>query len=446
MSSKPPTFLPQEIIRAKRDGQALTDAQIEQFVAGLTDGSVGDGQAAALAMAVFFRGMNIDERVALTRAMSQSGTTMHWDRSELHGPVIDKHSTGGVGDKVSLMLAPLVASCGAHVPMISGRGLGHTGGTFDKLESIPGYQTRPDNDLFHKVVTEVGCAIIGQTSDLAPADGRLYAIRDVTATVESIPLITASILSKKLAAGLDALVMDVTFGSGAFMSELGQAEELAHSIVSVARGAGLVTTAVLTDMNQVLGTTAGNALEVRETIDWLVGDSDDPRLTEVVLALGAEMLLLGGLAADIESATDRLTSARADGTAAERFQAMVTALGGPADLVENPTKHLQTAPVTRRVDPATDGYVQSIDTRAVGLAVVTLGGGRKRVGDTIDHAVGLSDVASLGQYVDGERPLAIVHARTEAEAAMAADALRAACVIGDAPIAPGPVVAGRITE
>ena len=240
--------------------------------------------------------------------------------------------------------------------------------------------------------------------------------------------------------------MDVTFGNGAFMSELGQAEELAHSIVSVARGAGLVTTALLTDMNQVLGTTAGNALEVRETIDWLVGTSDEPRLTEVVLALGAEMLVLGGLAADIESATKRLISARADGSAAERFQAMVTALGGPADLVENPTKHLQTAPVTRRVDPGHDGYVQSIDTRSVGLAVVALGGGRIRVEDTIDHAVGLSDVVGLGQYVDGERPLATVHARTESEAAMAADAVRAAYVIGEAAPAIGPVVAGRITE
>jgi thymidine phosphorylase len=424
----------------------LGNGEIEQFVAGLTDRSIGDGQAAAFAMAVFFRGMNLDERVALTRAMSQSGTLMHWDRSVLRGPVVDKHSTGGVGDKVSLMLAPLVAACGAHVPMISGRGLGHTGGTFDKLESIPGYQTKPDNDLFHKVVAEVGCAIIGQTSDLAPADGRLYSIRDVTATVESIPLITASILSKKLAAGLDALVMDVTFGNGAFMSELGQAEELAHSIVSVARGAGLVTTALLTDMNQVLGSTAGNALEVRETIDWLVGTSDDPRLTEVVLALGSEMLVLGGLAADIETATKQLISARANGKAAECFQAMVTALGGPADLVDNPAAHLQSAPVTRRVDPGHDGYVQSMDTRSIGLAVVTLGGGRMRVEDTIDHTVGLSDVAGLGSFVDGDRPLAIVHARTDSEAEMAADAIRAACVIGDTAPEIGPVVAGRIAE
>ncbi|MEP7048435.1 MAG: thymidine phosphorylase, partial [Ilumatobacteraceae bacterium] len=351
-----------------------------------------------------------------------------------------------VGDKVSLMLAPLVASCGAHVPMISGRGLGHTGGTFDKLESIPGYQTRPDNELFHKVVAEVGCAIIGQTADLAPADGRLYAIRDVTATVESIPLITASILSKKLAAGLDALVMDVTFGNGAFMSTLEQAEELAHSIVAVARGAGLVTTALLTDMNQVLGTSAGNALEIRETIDWLVGDSDDARLTEVVIALGAEMLVLGGLATDTESAAKRLTAARAAGFAAEKFQAMVTALGGPPDLVDNPAAHLRAAPVRYRVEPHRNGYVESIDTRGMGLAVVTLGGGRMRVEDDIDHAVGLSDVIGLGQYVDGDRTLAVVHARNDIEAKIAADAVRAACVIGDAPPATGPVVASRVVE
>ena len=445
MSSDGGVFLPQEIIRTKRDGGQLSDAEIERFVQGITDGTVGDGQAAALAMAVFFQGMDIGERVALTRAMSRSGSTMQWDRADLNGPVVDKHSTGGVGDKVSLMLAPLVAACGAHVPMISGRGLGHTGGTFDKLESIPGYQTQPDNDLFHKVVAEVGCAIIGQTSDLAPADGRLYAIRDVTATVESIPLITASILSKKLAAGLDALVMNVTFGSGAFMTDLGRAEELAHSIVDVAVGAGLLTNAVLTDMNQVLGHTAGNALEVRETIDWLTGAGDDPRLTEVVLALGAEMLVLGGLAADLESATSRLAAARADGAAAERFQQMVSALGGPNDLVENPTSYLRSAAVTQRIDPDRDGYVQAIDTRSVGLAVVALGGGRMRVGDAIDHSVGLGDVVGLGEFVDHDRPIAVVHARTESEATMAAAAVRAAFTIGEAKPPPSPVVASRIS-
>jgi len=440
-------FLPQEVIRAKRDGRPLTTSEIERFVSGITDGSVGDGQVAAFAMAVFFQGMDIDERVTLTDAMSRSGDRMQWDHADLHGPVVDKHSTGGVGDKVSLMLAPLVAACGAHVPMISGRGLGHTGGTFDKLESIPGYQTKPDNALFHKVVAEVGCAIIGQTSVLAPADGRLYGIRDVTATVESIPLITASILSKKLAAGLDALVMDVTFGNGAFMSTYEQAEELAHSIVAVARGAGLPTNAVLTDMNQVLGYTAGNALEVHETIEWLVGDSDEPRLTEVVLALGAEMLVLSGLAADIEAATASLVAARADGSAAEKFQQMVTALGGPADLVDKPAAHLASAPVTEAAAPQHDGYVQAVDTRAMGLAVVGLGGGRRNVGEDIDHAVGFSDVVGVGERVDAERPLATVHARNAADAGAAIEAVRAAYSISDdPPRQAGPVVAARISE
>lgn len=446
MSIASQIFLPQEIIRAKRDGSRLSDTEIEQFVAGLTDGSVGDGQAAALAMAIFFNGMDIAERVALTRAMSQSGASMHWDRAQLHGPVVDKHSTGGVGDKVSLMLAPLVAACGAHVPMISGRGLGHTGGTLDKLESIPGYQARPDNDLFHKVVAEVGCAIIGQTSNLAPADGRLYAIRDVTATVESIPLITASILSKKLAGGLDALVMDVTFGNGAFMTDLTRAEELAHSIVSVARSAGLVTSALLTDMNQVLGRTAGNALEVREAIDWLTGASDEPRLTEVVLALGAEMLVIGGLYSDIDAAMTRLTAARSTGAAAERFQDMVTALDGPPDLVQRPEAHLRAAPFSLRVEPTADGHVRAVNTRAVGLAVVALGGGRTRVEDAVDHAVGLSDVAGVGEFVDRERPIAVIHARNESEARLVADALRAAFTVGDAGAEPGPAIASRITE
>ena len=438
-------YLPQEIIRSKRDGGSLSDAAIDQFVSGLTDRSIGDGQAAALAMAIFFRGMDTRECVALTRAMSRSGKTMQWDRADLHGPVIDKHSTGGVGDKVSLMLAPLVACCGAHVPMISGRGLGHTGGTLDKLESIPGYITRPDPALFHRVVADVGCAVIGQTSDLAPADGRLYAIRDVTATVESIPLITASILSKKLAAGLDGLVMDVTFGNGAFMTDLARAEELARSIVTVARAAGLVTNAVLTDMNQVLGHSAGNAVEVVETIDWLVGTRDDARLTEVVLSLGAEMLVLGGLADDVESATVRLKTARADGSAAERFQQMVAALGGPPDLIHNAAAHLAQAPVTRRVDPPRGGYLDAIDTRAVGLAVVALGGGRLRVEDDVDHAVGLTDFAQLGDFVDADRPIAVVHARTESDADAAVAAVRKACSIGESRPPLTPVVASRVS-
>jgi thymidine phosphorylase len=440
-----PAFLPQEVIRAKRDGAKLPAEQIEYFVRGLTDGSVGDGQAAAFAMAVFFRGMDLDERVALTRAMAASGSSMRWDRTELPGPVLDKHSTGGVGDKVSLMLAPLVAACGGAVPMISGRGLGHTGGTLDKLESIPGYGATPDRARFRRVVAEVGCAVIGQTVDLAPADRRLYAIRDVTATVESIALITASILSKKLAAGLDGLVMDVKFGSGAFMTEPARAEELARSIVQVAVGAGLPTTALLTDMNQVLGRTAGNALEVMEAIDWLTGTFSDARLDEVVYALGAEMLVLGGLAGDVFAARELLTAARAGGAAAERFSRMVAALGGPADLVERPGAHLAAAPVVRPVFPAEEGIVTAMDTRAVGLVVVTLGGGRSRVDDRIDPAVGLSAVAAPGETVGPDRPLGVVHGRSPADVDRAATALRAAVTVGDGPGLAGPVVAGRIT-
>ncbi len=288
-------MLPQEIIRKKRDGGVLSDAEIEHFIEGLTDGTITEGQAAAFAMAVFFRGMAMPERIALTRAMMESGAVLDWSRDGLNGPVVDKHSTGGVGDKVSLMLGPIAAACGCFVPMISGRGLGHTGGTLDKFDAIPGYQTQPDTALFRRVVKDVGCAIIGQTANLAPADRRLYAIRDVTATVESIPLITASILSKKLASGLQGLVMDVKTGNGAFMETLEASRELADSIVRVASGAGVRTTALITDMNQVLGHTAGHTTEMREAIDYLTGKRREARLDQVTRALVAEMLLVGGL-------------------------------------------------------------------------------------------------------------------------------------------------------
>ncbi|MGH6927554.1 MAG: thymidine phosphorylase, partial [Dongiaceae bacterium] len=378
---------------------------------------------AAFAMAVFFRGMAMAERAALTRAMAQSGRTIDWSGAGLPGPVLDKHSTGGVGDKVSLMLAPLLAACGGFVPMISGRGLGHTGGTLDKLDSIPGYRTAPDLALFRKVVADAGCAIIGQTADLAPADRRLYAIRDVTATVESIPLITASILSKKLAAGLQGLVMDVKFGSGAFMVEVDKATELAESIATVATKAGLPTTALLTDMNQVLGRSAGNALEVREAIDWLTGRSRDPRLDEVTMALGAEMLVLGRLATDAADARRRLIAARDSGAAAERFQRMVAALGGPADLAEHPDKYLPRAAIQHAVPAKSSGYVAGIDVRAVGVAVLALGGGRSRVEDRIDYGVGLTEVRGIGERVEAAEPLAVLHARSDSEAAQAAAAL-----------------------
>jgi thymidine phosphorylase len=418
--------LPQEAIRLKRDGGVLAATDIEQFVAGLVDGAVSEGQAAALAMAIYFNGMVLDERVALTRAMTNSGVVLEWD--DLDGPVVDKHSTGGVGDTVSLMLAPVVAACGAFVPMISGRGLGHTGGTLDKMSSIPGYAAMPDRDLFRRVVGEVGCAIIGQTDDLAPADKRLYAIRDVTATVESVPLITASILSKKLAAGLDGLAMDVKFGNGAFMTSREDAQELADALVEVAVGAGLPTKAVLTDMNQPLASAAGNAVEVIYAIDYLTGVRREPRMHDVVVTLGAEMLVLASLASDSDDGRAKIEAAL-DGAAVERFAEMVTALGGPSDLVEQPHAHLEQAEVQAAVPAGRAGRVSAIDTRAVGLAVVTLGGGRTRPQDPIDPAVGLTELAEIGADVGDDRPLAIVHARTTEQAELAAEQLRAAYTI-----------------
>lgn len=434
-------MIPQDVIRAKRDGRDLDPGDVSEFVAGLVDGRVTEGQAAAFAMAVFFRGMSVAECAALTRAMTGSGTTLAWD---LPGPALDKHSTGGVGDTVSLMLAPAVAACGGFVPMISGRGLGHTGGTLDKLDSIPGYVSQPGLDLFRKTVRDAGCAVIGQTADLAPADRRLYAIRDVTATVESVPLITASILSKKLAAGLDGLVMDVKSGNGAFMSTLAGARELAASIAETAAGAGLPTVSLITDMDRPLGSVAGNALEMRAAIDFLTGARRDDRLFVVTVALAAEMLVLGGLADDARSAAEKIVDAFRSGAAAERFARMVAALGGPRDLLERPDVHLASAPI-RRVVPAVPGYVAAVDTRALGMAVVALGGGRTRPQDGIDHAVGLAELVGPGDAVGPDRPLAVVHARTEDAADRAVAAVRAAYAIGSAPPAAGPILIERIS-
>jgi thymidine phosphorylase len=408
----------QELIRRKRDGGALSDEELRWLVQGITDGTVTDGQAAAFAMAVFFRDLEPDERVTLTTAMRDSGSVLSWD---LDGPVLDKHSTGGVGDKVSLILAPVLAACGAYVPMISGRGLGHTGGTLDKLDSIPGYDSVPELDRLRAAVADAGCAIVGQTADLAPADRRLYALRDATGTVESIPLIVASILSKKLAEGLDGLVMDIKAGSGAFMPTREASAELGRAIAEVSEGAGLPCTALLTDMDQVLGRTAGNALEVHESLDVLRDGKGEPRLVEVTLALARAALELVGLDAEPQAA---LTS----GAAAERFDRMVAALGGTlGDLPE--------APVRREVTGS--GVVQEIDVRALGLVVMELGGGRRRETDDIDHAVGLADVAGLGE--DADR-LATVHARDEQSAARAEVAVRAAFTTGDGPATPPPLV------
>lgn len=416
--------LPQETIRAKRDGQPLDPEEICAFVRGLVDGTVGEGQAAAFAMAVFFRGLALPERVALTRAMAESGRVLTWD---LPGPVLDKHSTGGIGDTVSLPLAALVAACGGYVPMISGRGLGHTGGTLDKLGSIPGYDATPGLDAFRRVVGEVGCAIIGQTADLAPADRRLYAIRDVTGTVESLDLITASILSKKLAAGLDGLVMDVKQGSGAFMVGLPEARALAESIVTVAEGAGLRTAALITDMDAPLASAAGNAVEVAYAIAYLTGARREPRFHAVTVALGAEMLMAGGLAADRAEAAERLERSLASGQAAERFARMVAALGGPGDLLERSARYLPEAPVRRPVHQA--GTVAGVATRALGLAVIELGGGRTRPEDAVDPRVGFTDLAGPGATGG---LLGIVHAADEASADRAEAALRAAYRMGEA--------------
>lgn len=417
-------MLPQEIIRIKRDGGALSADQISSFVSGIADASIGEGQIAAFAMAVFFNDMTMAERVALTRAMCASGRVLDWP--DLDRPIVDKHSTGGVGDNVSLILAPLVAACGAAVPMISGRGLGHTGGTLDKLAAIPGYDVTPSTDRFQRIVRDVGCAIVGQTGDLAPADRRFYATRDVTATVESIALITASILSKKLAAGLDALVMDVKVGSGAFMPSLDRARLLADSIATVGRRAGLRTTALLTAMDQPLAPCAGNAIEVRHAIAVLTGAERPARLMDVTMALGTEMLRSAGLAADDRDARARLADALSSGRAAEHFGRMVAALGGPVDLIERPMRHLAAAPCRRVVHAPSDGVVRSIDVRALGIVVVALGGGRLRADDAIDPAVGVHGIAPLSMRVTRGDPIATVQARSD-EAAEHAAAAVAAC-------------------
>ncbi|EIK94230.1 thymidine phosphorylase [Pseudomonas sp. M47T1] len=414
-------WLPQEVIRRKRDGERLSGQDIGRFVAGIADGSISDAQVAAFAMAVLLKGMALEERVALTCAMRDSGQVLRWD---LPGPVVDKHSTGGVGDLTSLVLAPLLAACGCYLPMISGRGLGHTGGTLDKLESIPGYQVEPGIERLRVVVAEVGCAIVGAGGGLAPADKRLYAIRDVTATVESVDLITASILAKKLAAGPDVLVMDVKTGNGAFMAQPGQARELADSIVAVAQGAGVRTQALVTDMSQPLARSAGNALEVLEAIELLGGQVRSQRLWDTTLALAGAVLELTG--ASVDEARSRLLSAWHNGTALQRFQAMVTALGGPPGLAAEPLRWLPQAPVQRPVWPAQGGTVTAIDTRAVGLAVVALGGGRCRPGDALDLSVGFSRLVFVGEAVGAERPLGWVHAASDSAADEAAHALRAA--------------------
>jgi thymidine phosphorylase len=417
----------QEIIRAKREGRALDDAQIDAFVHGLGSNGWSEGQVAALAMAICLNGMTQAETVALTRAMTASGTVLDWSRERNDRPVLDKHSTGGVGDKVSLLLAPIVAACGALVPMVSGRGLGHTGGTLDKLEALPGYNATPPRRTLMRALRDAGCAIVGASARIAPADRRLYAIRDATGTVESLPLITASILSKKLAAGLQGLVMDVKAGNGAFCATVDDARALAHSLVDVARDMRLPVRALVTDMDSVLGTSAGNALELREGIDGLTGHALDPRLRTLTLTLTAHLLHLGGLADSVAAGEIQAAHALDSGAAAERFARMVAALGGPTDVLDAAAPWWPRAPVQRALLAARDGVVASMDTRAIGLLVVALGGGRAQAGDAIDPRV-----------VRGQ-PLAVVHAADAAAAEMALRGLAQALRVGDS-ASPAPLV------
>lgn len=411
------------IIAAIRDGQTPSSEALNWFAAGLASGAVSDAQAGAFAMAVLLKGLGEAGRVALTRAMTASGDVMHWD---LPGPVIDKHSTGGIGDCVSLLLAPALAACGAYVPMISGRGLGHTGGTLDKLEAIPGFRTGLSEDQLRRQIKDVRCAIVSASAEIAPADRRLYAIRDVTGTVESIDLITASILSKKLAAGLEALVLDVKCGSGAFMKTIEDAEALARALVSTALGAGCMTSALITDMSQPLATAAGNALEVIEVMETLTGTSVNSALWDITMALGGEALALGGLADDAADGASRIEQALESGAAADWFGRMVAAQGGPADFVERWPDRLPAATVIRDVPSLGSGYVAKIDGQALGLAVVRLGGGRQREGDRVNPSVGLSDLAGIGEDIGAGDPLCMVHAATEAQAEEAIRAVQSA--------------------
>ncbi|WP_337999355.1 thymidine phosphorylase [Morganella morganii] len=439
-------FLAQEIIRKKRDGHPLSDEEIRFFINGVRDNSVSEGQIAALAMTIYFHDMNPQERVSLTLAMRDSGSVLDWKNLDLPGPVVDKHSTGGVGDVTSLMLGPMVAACGGYIPMISGRGLGHTGGTLDKLEAIPDFDIFPDDETFRRIIKETGVAIIGQTNSLAPADKRFYATRDITATVDSIPLITASILGKKLAEGLDALVMDVKVGSGAFMPTYELSEQLAQAIVQVANGAGCRTTALLTDMNQVLASSAGNAVEVREAVRFLTGEYRNPRLYEVTMALCKEMLVSGGLAADRTEAEAKLQRVLDNGKAAEIFGQMIAAQRGPADFIERYPHYLPSAVLSKPVYAETEGIVTAMDTRALGMAVVSLGGGRRKASDPIDYSVGLSDIAPINSVADGQMPLAMIHANNEDAWNEAAQAVRQAVTLSESPVTDTPLIYRRISE
>ena len=439
--------MPQEVIRRKRDNQVLSEDEIAFFVKGVADGSVSEGQVGAFTMAIYLNGMTTAERVALALAMRDSGEVLDWSESGIDPKlIIDKHSSGGVGDeKVTLLAVPLAAACGLYVPNLSGWGLDYCGGEMDMLMSVPGYDGAPLPDKYMKTVIETGGAISGPTAQLAPADMKIFKVRDVTATVESVALITGSIMSKKLATAPNGVVITVGSGSGAYMATVDDARVLAESMADVGAGAGIPAVMLLTDLDAVLGTSVGSAVEVQETVDFLTGKYRDPRTKELVIEVTAEMVCLAGLAPEMDAARALAEARLADGSAAERFGRMVAALGGPADFVERAADYLPKAAVIRPVFPDKSGFVSGMNAKAVGLALIALGGGRKRPGDPIDLTVGFTDFCQVGDRVGPDRPLCVIHARNEAEWEDAAQRVRAAIRVSETPPPPpGPIVLERI--
>jgi thymidine phosphorylase len=441
-------MLPQDIIRKKRDRRELSEEEIRFFVAAATRDEVSEGQIGAFTMAVYLNGMSIPETVALSLAMRDSGRVVDWKSVGVDERlVIDKHSSGGVGDeKITLLVVPLAAACGLFVPNLSGRGLDYCAGEIDMLEAVPGYRIEPTPEEMMRVVKEVGGAIIGPTLDLAPADRKIFYVRDVTATVESVPLITGSILSKKLASAPHGLVISVGSGSGAYMATLDDARRLAESMANVAAGAGVPSVMLLTDLDCVLGTTVGNAVAVAETVDFLTGAYRDSRVLDLTLSLVAEMIVLAGVRADLESARELARSRLEDGSAAGRFGGMVAALGGPADFVANPAKYLPAAPVIRPIYARQDGFVSGMDAKSIGLSLVELGGGRKRPDEVIDLSVGVTDFVQVGDQVGSRRPLCVIHARDEAGWDRAAERVRAAVRVGPERVPPPPIIKERLAR
>ncbi len=423
----------------KRDGHELSQVHLQDFAGGIASGEVSEAQIAAFSMAVMFKDLSVQERIDWTCAVRDTGRVLDWEGYNLNGPIVDKHSTGGIGDGVSLMLGPMLAACGVYIPMIAGRGLAHTGGTIDKLESIPGYDTGISSDKFQTIVKDVGISIVMQSSDLAPADSRMYSVRDVTATVDNIGLITASILSKKLAAGLESLVLDVKTGNGAVIQDLSLSKALARAMVDVSSGAGINTTAIITDMSEPLSFNAGNALEISEAIAYLKGTTHHPRLHEVVLTLGSHALINSGVSSSLNDARSLLVATIQSGTALEVFAKMTHAMGGPLDLIENPSVHLSSANTIKPVYSTRNGFVSSMDVRNIGTTVVVLGGGRTTPGALIDPSVGLSDIAQVGHEVSSSnegRPLCFVHASDENSWSAAAERVLKSITIVDSPIEP----------